>query len=101
LPSKQYPMLHSFALDTLLSVKEVIQCADRSTLFYLPLSHQAYDEYIQMQLFLETVQLSNSRKDEWKTIWKQGIYSAHLYYQHCFSHMPTSSFTPGFGKARF
>jgi hypothetical protein len=43
--SKQYPRLHSFALDTLLSFKEVVQCEERSTLFYLPLSHQAYEEY--------------------------------------------------------
>jgi hypothetical protein len=37
-PSKQFPRLHSFSLDTLLSIKEVVQCEDRSTLFYLPLS---------------------------------------------------------------
>jgi hypothetical protein len=50
--SKEYPRLHSFALDTLLSVKEVVQCQDRSTLFYLPLSRQAYEEFNNMQLFL-------------------------------------------------
>jgi hypothetical protein len=47
-PSKQFPRLHSFALNPLLSVKEVKQCEDRSSLFYLPLSQQAYGEYMAM-----------------------------------------------------
>jgi hypothetical protein len=89
LPSKQFPRLHSFALDTLLSVREVVQCEDRSTLLYLPLSQQAYDKYINMQSFMDSIHLNYSEKDVWRTIWKQGIFSAHFYYQHCFSHIPT------------
>jgi hypothetical protein len=89
LPSKQFPRLHSFALDTLLSVREVVQCEDRSTLLYLPLLQQAYDKYINMQSFMDSIHLNYSEKDVWRTIWKQGIFSAHFYYQHCFSHIPT------------
>jgi hypothetical protein len=88
--SEKYPRLHSFALDTLLSVKEVIQCQDRSSLFYLPLSQQAYEEFNNMQLFLDTISLNSSGTDVWVTIWKQGIFSAQLFYNHCFSHLPNS-----------
>jgi hypothetical protein len=77
--SEKYPRLHSFALDTLLSVKELIQCQDRTSLFYLPLSQQAYEEFNNMKLFLDTINLSSSGTDVWVTIWKQGIFSAQLF----------------------
>jgi hypothetical protein len=38
LTAKEFPRLHSFAPNTLLSVKDAILCEDRATPFYLPLS---------------------------------------------------------------
>jgi hypothetical protein len=37
-PAKEFPHLHYFALDNLLSVQEVISREDKATLFYRPMS---------------------------------------------------------------
>jgi hypothetical protein len=55
MPSKDSNRIHSFSLDTLLFVKEAVECEDRATL-YLALSQQAFDEYNQMQMFLARTQ---------------------------------------------
>jgi hypothetical protein len=89
MPSKEFQRIHSFVLDTSLSVKEAVECEDRATL-YLALSQQAFDEYNQMQMFLATIQLEDSGKDVWKIIWKDGVYTAHIFYKHFFMHISTS-----------
>jgi hypothetical protein len=54
-PAKDFPRLHSFALDSSLSVKEVIQCEGRSRLFYLPLPSQVFDEFNRMHECLRSM----------------------------------------------
>jgi hypothetical protein len=68
--------LHSFALDSQLSVQEVILYPNRASLFYRPLSQQDFEEYNMMEVFVNSVVLDPTKKDIWSTIWKDGIYSA-------------------------
>ena len=81
---QQFPRLFSFALNPDISVKEVLSSVDMAQLFALPLSVQAFEEFQALQLLLEQVNVNTSTNDEWKTIWKDGIYSSSRYYHHCF-----------------
>jgi hypothetical protein len=36
------------------------------------------------------VHIYDEGKDVWKTIWEDGAFTSHLYYQYCFSHIPNS-----------
>jgi hypothetical protein len=67
-----FPRLFSFVIDTHLLVKDVLNTDDRSKLFALPLSVQAFEEFQSMQAQLESFHLQPSENDEWKTIWKDG-----------------------------
>lgn len=87
---KEFLRLHSFALDTNLSVKEVVGTFDRTQLFFLPLSHQAFSEFQAMELVLSQVQLNDTGRDCWTTVWKDGTYSSSLYYKHCFREVVAS-----------
>jgi len=66
----RFSRLFSFAIDDKIYVKEVCQTQDRSSLFYLSLSSQAYEEYLEVCSWLQVLQLHPSEYDEWKTNWK-------------------------------
>jgi hypothetical protein len=72
-PAKYSPRLHSFALDNSLSVKELIQYEDRLSLFYLPLSQQAFEEYNLMQECLNGIVINQESNDVSLTVWKNGL----------------------------
>jgi hypothetical protein len=86
----KYPRLFSFALDQKISVQDAIQTEDLSQLFYLPLYAQAYDELLEVQNMIHSLTLNGSGKDCWKTIWKDGSYSANKFYNHTFRHQIAS-----------
>jgi hypothetical protein len=52
--SNIFPRLFSFAIDTHLSVKDVLNTGDRSQLFALPLSVQAFEEFQSLQAQLDS-----------------------------------------------
>jgi hypothetical protein len=52
--ASEFPRLHSFALDSQISVQEVVSCSDRATLFYMPLSHQAFEEFNSLELLVSS-----------------------------------------------
>ena len=79
-----FPRLFSFALEDKISVKQMLSSEDRTVLFALPLSQQAFEEFLGLQTLLADVTLTANSKDEWKTIWKDGAYTSSRYYHHCF-----------------
>ena len=86
----KYPRLFSFAMDANLSVRDVLNASDRSQLFHLPLSQQAYEEFGFLQADLAAVSLQPGVPDVWKTIWKDGVYTANRFYKHCFKDVVTT-----------
>jgi hypothetical protein len=88
--SNIFPILFSFAIDTHLSVKDVLNGEDRSQLFALPLSVHAFEEFQSLQAQLDSFRLQPSEHDEWKTIWNDGAYSSSRYYKHCFKDQKAS-----------
>jgi hypothetical protein len=66
--ASEFPRLHSFALDSQISVQEVVSCSDRATLFYMPLSQQAFEEFNSLELLVNSVVLDHTKKDKWVTI---------------------------------
>lgn len=85
-----YPRLFSYALDSNISVKDVFDSVDRILLFSRPLSQQAYDEFMHMQQAISQFSLNPQGKDQWVTIWKDGIYTSSRYYHHCFKDVTAS-----------
>ena len=61
----KFPRLFSFALDKLQSVAEFMSTPNHLQCFYLPLSIEANDEYIQLQSLLSDVSLNAEVKDVW------------------------------------
>jgi hypothetical protein len=88
--SMAFPRLFSFALEANMSVREVVQMSDLSTLFALPLSVEAFAELQSLEIVLSQVLIHPNEKDEWRTIWKDGSYSSKKYYLHCFKDIRAS-----------
>ena len=80
----KYPRLFSFAIDANLSVRDVMQTQDKSELFHLPLSQQAFEEFVLLQADLAHIVLQPGVSAVWSTPWKDGAYSANRFYKHCF-----------------
>jgi hypothetical protein len=83
-PQERFPRLYSYTVNQTLSVKEALLMPDIVDLFERPLSQQAAMELVELQGLIQTVVLQPEGKDEWKTIWKDGTYSAQRFYRHSF-----------------
>jgi hypothetical protein len=83
-----FPRLFSFSLDDKLSVRDFLLTPNKSELFELPLSQQAYQELIALEDVLAQCQVHDDISDSWSTVWKGGVFSSKLYYKHCFSFLP-------------
>src|SRR4051812_44687956 len=64
----KFPRLFSFVVNHDLSVRDVISSLDRSQLFHLPLSQEAYEEFQSMEIELNQFQLKPMENDVWKTV---------------------------------
>jgi len=62
------PELFSFAKSIYITVQYFVATEDKSELFYLPLSTQAYDQFRQLESFLEDFNLHEGN-DIWSYIW--------------------------------
>lgn len=82
--SVEYPRLYSFAEDSSISVQSLMQLQDLEEVFFLPLSTQAYDEFLQLQNYLEGISYNDSTDDSWAPIWGSK-YSSRRFYAHVFS----------------
>ena len=90
--SHQFPRLFSYVKDKLISVKEYLLLEDPTDAYYLPLSAEAYQEYIDMTQLLQGVVPSES-SDKWISCLAKGGYTSSSFYQFYFSgittHMPS------------
>jgi hypothetical protein len=91
----QFPRLFSYSIDQNLSVREFLDTEDRTLLFQLSMSPQAFEEFQEVELSLRNVHCDPMVKDIWLTVWKDGVYSSRLYYQHCFKDIVASKIYDG------
>lgn len=71
----QHPQLHSFVKSNKQTVEQVCQAPNFQDLFNLPLSVQAYDQYQQVMVLVQQLNLTDE-EDAWSYIWNSGIYSS-------------------------
>jgi hypothetical protein len=81
----RFPWLFTFVLDEGLSAAQVYNKEDFSSLFYLPLSREAFDEYSQLQQMMSSNGISD-QPDEWVCCWG-GRYTSAKFYKHIHSHV--------------
>ena len=84
--AERYPRLFSFVLDPTLSAAEVYGEEDLLSLFYLPLSEQAYQEYNELTLIMQSSPLSLDQ-DSWTYDWGP-VYSSAKYYNKLHEGLP-------------
>ena len=80
LMSSIFPELFSFAWAQNISVQSFISTNNRSDLFHLPLSAQAFDQFQQLENFLKDFQLQNGN-DLWTYIWGSAAFTSKGAYQ--------------------
>jgi hypothetical protein len=50
------------------------------SLFHLPLSEQAWQEYQALQVIIQGIQITEESKDTWSYIWGKAEYSSSKFY---------------------
>jgi hypothetical protein len=81
IPSQQYPELFSFANNTKLYIAEAKEQDHLFHIFQLPISEQAYEQYLELHVVWEQIDL-NTSKDRWRYIWDSDSYSTKKAYRH-------------------
>jgi hypothetical protein len=81
----RFPRLFSFAKDSKVSVREMVQLQNRAEEFHLPLSSRAYDEFLLLQGWLDNVHLQPLGADIWSCV--GGDYKANAYYASLYNHV--------------
>lgn len=81
------PRLFSFAANTNISVNDVINAPDLEALFSLPLSLEVFQEFQQLQLYLQAVSYDEDSADQWSFIWGNANYTSSRIYRFVFSGM--------------
>jgi hypothetical protein len=81
IPAQQYPELFSFAYNSKLTIKEAKQKSHLLEIFHLPLSVQAYEQYLEISEAWGQITVINA-KDTWKLIWGSKIFSTKRTYRH-------------------
>jgi hypothetical protein len=97
----KFPRLHSFAIDKLASVKNILDLDDPIDAFHLPLSTRAFDEFQEFNHLLN--QISSTRnandKDLWSYSWGTH-FSAKKFYKMHFEHIQAPLFSPWIWKSK-
>jgi hypothetical protein len=81
----RFPRLFSFAKDSKISVRDMVQLQHRAEEFYLPFSAKAYDEFILLQGWLDNISLHQLGSDTWSCA--KGDYRANAYYVSLYDHV--------------
>jgi hypothetical protein len=97
IPKQQYPELFSFANDTKLSIVEVKQKEHLFQIFQLPLSEQAYEQYLDLSEIWDRIIINNTN-DRWTYIWGLDSYSTQKTYRQLIGHSNVHIFISGSGK---
>ena len=84
LVSVHFPRLYSYAKDQNISVQKVFETEDRITLFNIPLSAQAMEEFQMLQELIDDMHYQPKIDDCWSYIWGNGIYKSKKYYKLLF-----------------
>src|SRR5438105_535647 len=71
----KYDSMQLHAKNPRISVKKM-ETKDLSTLFHLPLSPQAYEEFYAMQIQVQQHNYWGEEKDQWSYIWGSNQYSS-------------------------
>jgi hypothetical protein len=79
IPRQKFPELFSFVKNTKLTIKEAKEQDHFAGFFHLPISEQAYDQYLELQVVWEQIALSNAH-DRWHYIWGSDNYSSQKAY---------------------
>ena len=79
------PELHSFAKDKNISLSKFASQQDIHTLFHLPLSTQAFQQYSNLTSLMQHLNLQND-DDTWTYIWGSACFSSHKAYIHLSGH---------------
>jgi hypothetical protein len=86
IPRQKFPELFSFVKNTNLFVKEAKELYQFASFFHLPISEQAYDQYLELQVVWEQIALSNVY-GRWRYIWGSDSYSSQKAYRHFMGQM--------------
>jgi hypothetical protein len=78
---QKFPELFSFVKNTKLSIKEAKEQDQFASFFHLPISEQAYEQYLELQVAWEQIALNNTH-DRWRYIWGSDDYSSQKAYRH-------------------
>jgi hypothetical protein len=76
-----YPQLFSYTKDKFITVRLVLELEAREDLFHLPLSIEAYEQFCELEIILQSLQQNND-KDRWSYIWGNESYSSSKAYKH-------------------
>lgn len=77
--SQLWPHLYSFSKQQQISLHEIVHTEDMSDHFHLPLSEEAYEEYLQLEQCLQDLNL-NENHDIWQFTPVQVIYKVYTAY---------------------
>jgi hypothetical protein len=81
IPRQKFPELFSFVKNTKLTIEEAKEQDQFAGFFHLPISEQAYDQYLELQVVWEQIALSNAH-DRWRYIWGSDNYFSQKAYRH-------------------
>ena len=94
---ERFPRLLSFVIDGLGSNQETLS-VDLISHFHLPLSAEAYQEFLNLQQLLEYVQLSDGVDDVWKWPFNKGEYRPKSFYTVVHAHIVVDPIFSGYGN---
>jgi len=95
-----FPRLASFVLDVNSSIKDVREAPNLASIFFLPLSEQAHNEFQSLQNILMEMEVDNSRSDNWTLLSGKDDFSVSKYYQQQHSKTVVSPVSQKLWKSR-
>jgi hypothetical protein len=98
--AQQFPCLLTYATENSLkiSVSQAAVAQELDSLFNLPLSQQAFEEFQRLNDILTTVHLDSQANDSWVYQWGNNIYSSRKFYKMAFQNIPAHLFSIGYGN---
>jgi len=85
--SLKYPSLFSFVKNQRISVKEVMETEDLDSLFFVPLSEQAFSQLHTLQTDVVSVPYNFEDLDRWTFTWGSYVYSSQKFYALAFRNL--------------
>jgi hypothetical protein len=82
--SEKFPILYSHTLDENVPLQKALLQADLLSLFRLPMSRLAYNEFMLFRDKLDDFRTDMQEPDVWVVKCRSGLYTSTLYYQHQF-----------------